>query len=90
MDALRIAALVDLRIGPRQAAAVYLKEAIARSQAMPYPYAEAKALCVFGLLHQESGDAAQSRGCLEAARALCDRLGEGLYRPDIEQALAEL
>ena len=69
MDALRIAALVDLRIGPRQAAAVYLKEAIARSQAMPYPYAEAKALCVFGLLHQESGDAAQSRGCLEAARA---------------------
>jgi tetratricopeptide (TPR) repeat protein len=90
VDALRIAALVDIRIGPRQEASVYLEEAISRSQAMPYPYAEAKALYVYGLLHQESGDAARSRDCLEAALALCGRLGEGLYRPVIEQALAEL
>ena len=59
-------------------------------RAMPYPYAEAKALYVYGQLHAVKGETEQAREKYEAAIAICERLGEGLYRPHIERALAEL
>jgi hypothetical protein len=54
---------------------------------MPYPYAEAKALWVYGQLEMERGDPRAAREHFTAALAICDQLGEGLYRPRIEQDL---
>ena len=54
-------------------------------RAMPYPYAEAKTLWVYGRLEAARGDPAAARLRIEQALLICDRLGEGLYRPRIEQ-----
>jgi hypothetical protein len=64
-----------------------LEEALALSYTMPYPYAEAKALWVYGQVEVARGDAAAAQNRFAAALAICDRLGEGLYRPHIEHAL---
>jgi hypothetical protein len=60
---------------------------ITLAQAMPYPYAELKALLVYGQLEVTRGDLAAAQERFEQALAICDRLGEGLYRPRIEQDL---
>ncbi len=57
---------------------------------MPYPYAEAKALYVYGLLEIARRDAERAREQLAAALSILNRLGEGLYRPHVERALAGL
>jgi hypothetical protein len=57
---------------------------------MPYPYAEAKALYVFGQLHAAKGEQEQARKAYDASLAILNRLGEGLYRPHVERALTEL
>jgi hypothetical protein len=57
---------------------------------MPYPYAEAKALYVYGQLLVAKGEPGPAREQYWAALAICDQLGEGLYRPHIERALAVL
>jgi tetratricopeptide (TPR) repeat protein len=59
------------------------------ARGMPYPYAEAKTLYLYGQLHAAKGEPAQAHERYEQALAILDRLGEGLYRPCIEQALAE-
>ena len=90
VDALRIQAMLAIRQDRWQDATDNLNEAIALCQAMPYPYAEAKALWVYGRLEVARGDPAAARECFTLALAICDRLGEGLYRPHIEQALTQL
>jgi tetratricopeptide (TPR) repeat protein len=90
VDGLRVLAMVRTRQERREEACALLEEAIAASRAMPYPYAEAKARYVYGQLHAAKGEQEQAREQYEAALAICDRLGEGLYRPHIEQALAEV
>jgi predicted ATPase/DNA-binding XRE family transcriptional regulator len=67
-----------------------LDEALASARAMPYPYAELKALWVYGQLESAWGNPVAARERFEQALAICDRLGEGLYRPRIEQALKVL
>ena len=90
VDSLRVQA--QLATGRRswKAAQDAIEESLMLCRAMPYPYAEAKALYVYGQLHAVKGETEQAREKYEAAIAICERLGEGLYRPHIERALAEL
>jgi hypothetical protein len=57
---------------------------------LPYPYAEAKALWVYGQLEATRGDPAAARGRFEEALAICVKLGERLYCPHIERNLSDL
>jgi tetratricopeptide (TPR) repeat protein/transcriptional regulator with XRE-family HTH domain len=90
LDALRMRALADLRQTRWHEAETALDEAIALARAMPYPYAEAKTLYVYGQVHSAKGEPDQARERLEQALAICNQLGEGLYRPHIERVHARL
>jgi tetratricopeptide (TPR) repeat protein len=90
VDLARTRALLALRRGEVDQAECAVKEALALARAMPYPYAEAKALWVYGQLEIARGDPLAARARLEQALAICDRLGEGLYRPLIVRALSAL
>jgi uncharacterized protein HemY len=90
VQALRVSAQIAIRQQHWQEAASALEGIITRCQAMPYPYAEAKALYVYGQLHVARGEPAQARARFEAALAICARLGERLYAEHIERALAAL
>jgi tetratricopeptide (TPR) repeat protein/transcriptional regulator with XRE-family HTH domain len=90
VEALRIQALLRLRQQRWAEAEAALEETLALCRAMPYPYAEAKALYVYGLLYQARGDQETARERLEDALSICARLGERLYAEQIEEALAVL
>jgi hypothetical protein len=47
-------------------------------------------VCSSGLVHQAKGEQEATRKRLEAALAICARLGERLYAEQMEQALAGL
>jgi hypothetical protein len=87
-DALRVQALWAIRQQRWKEAVRMLDEAVSLSQAMPYPYAEAKALYVLGQLWATTGATARANGCFAQARAICDRLGERLYGAAIERSVA--
>jgi tetratricopeptide (TPR) repeat protein len=87
VDALRVKGLLAARQRRWKDARAALDEAITLCRAMPYPYAEAKALYVYGQLYAARGEPTQACEKYRAALAICDRLGEGLYRPRIEQDL---
>jgi tetratricopeptide (TPR) repeat protein/transcriptional regulator with XRE-family HTH domain len=90
LDARRIEAQVRMarrRWGEAQAA---VEEALVMAHTMAYPYAEAKVLYVYGLLHAAHVEPDQARERLEAALAICARLGERLYAAHVERAIAEL
>jgi tetratricopeptide (TPR) repeat protein len=90
VDGVRVLALVRMRQARWEEARALLEEAIEVCRAMPYPYAEAKAHYVYGQLHTAKGEPRQAREKYQAALSICARLGEGLYRPHIERALADL
>jgi hypothetical protein len=90
VDGLRVRAMLAIQRRQWEAAQADVDEAIALAGAMPYPYAEAKALWVYGQLEMARGEPAVAREQFKQALAICDRLGEGLYRPRIEQDLAPL
>jgi transcriptional regulator with XRE-family HTH domain len=90
VDGLWVLAMVRIRQARWEEACALLEEAIAQCRTMPYPYAEIKALYVYGQLHVAVGEPRQARKKYEAALSICDRLGEGLYRPHIERALTAL
>jgi tetratricopeptide (TPR) repeat protein/transcriptional regulator with XRE-family HTH domain len=90
VDALRILALVRLRQQRWDEAVAALAEALERARAMPYPYAELKALWVYGRLEAARSDVAAARMRFTQALAICGQLGEGLYRKRIEHDLADL
>jgi tetratricopeptide (TPR) repeat protein len=90
LDDARVQVLLRIRERRWQEGEATLKDAIALARAMPYPYAEAKALSVYGQLHVARGELEPARKKYQAALTICGRLGEGLYRPHIEQALAEV
>jgi tetratricopeptide (TPR) repeat protein len=87
LDALRVQALVAVRRARWDEAVAALDEALARARPMPYPYAEAKALFVYGQVYRARSEPQQARACYQAAHALLRRLGEHLYRAQVEQAL---
>jgi tetratricopeptide (TPR) repeat protein len=90
VDGLRTLALVRQRQERWEDALELLHEAIALCRRMPYPYAEAKALYVAGQVYTTKGELERAREKYQAALAICERLGEGLYRPHIESASAAL
>jgi tetratricopeptide (TPR) repeat protein len=89
-DALRVQGLLAIMKGDWDAAAEALNEALERVRAMPYPYAEAKALFVYGQLDAAKGDLERARERYQQAFLICERLGEGLYRKYIERDLWRL
>jgi len=90
VDALRVEAMLRMKQARWQEAFDALEESLALCRAMPYPYAEAKALYVYGQFHAAKGEPDLARARYQQAIAICERLGEGLYRPHIERALADL
>jgi tetratricopeptide (TPR) repeat protein len=90
VDGLWVLAIVRIRQECWAEARSLLEEAIELCRSMPYPYAEAKALYTYGKLHAAKGEPELARERYEQALAILDRLGEGLYRPHVERALAEL
>jgi tetratricopeptide (TPR) repeat protein/transcriptional regulator with XRE-family HTH domain len=90
VDALRIQALVAMRQRRWQEATDALEEALSLCRTMPYPYAEAKALYVYGQLSHTRSAPGQARKQFEQALAILNRLGEGLYATLVKEALAHL
>jgi len=87
-DGLRIRALLAMQQKQWQAAEQSLEEALQVSRSMPFPYGEAKALYVYGLLHQAKTEPERAHEWLEGALAILNRLGERLYAEQVERALA--
>ena len=71
-------------------ASVALDEALGLAHMMPYPYAEAKAYYVYGLLQQTKGEREAAREHFTAALTILNRLGERLYAGQVERALVQL
>jgi tetratricopeptide (TPR) repeat protein len=90
LQALTVQAMLAIRRGQWEAAEQALKEACTGASAMSSPWAEAKALFIYGQLHEAKGEHDQAGSKLEQALAICTQLGEGLYRPRIEQEIAGL
>jgi Tfp pilus assembly protein PilF len=66
------------------------EEAVSLARAMPYPYAQARALNQHGMTHVQKGEPQQARSRMEEALALFQRLGAGKDVERTEQALAAL
>jgi class 3 adenylate cyclase/tetratricopeptide (TPR) repeat protein len=90
VDALWTQGLIYVRQHRWHDAEAALEQAIQMARGQPYPYAEAKALYVYGWMRTEQGDVVQARERFEAALAICAQLGERLYAERIEQELAKL
>lgn len=58
------------------------------ARAMPYPYAEARALYIYGQLHQARGEREAASARYAAALTILNRLGERLLAAQIERTLA--
>lgn len=88
VDVLRVQEQVAARRGDWPEAEKKLEECLSLARAMPYPYAKAKALYVYGQLHTAKREPARAR--YETALAILGRLGERLYAEQIERALDRL
>jgi tetratricopeptide (TPR) repeat protein len=75
VDALRVQAMVAIRQSQWDAAGAALDAGLALARGMPYPYAEARLLHVYGQMHVQQQEHARARECLEAALAIFGRLG---------------
>jgi tetratricopeptide (TPR) repeat protein len=87
VEALRIQGLLLARQERRQEAEQVFAESLSMSRAMPSPYAEVKTLYASGQLARRHGEAETARERMEAALAICVRLGERLYAQHIEAEL---
>ena len=87
VDALHVQGLLATLQGRWEAGVAALDEALELTRAMPYPYAELKALWVYGRLEAARGNTFTAEERFRAALAICDRLGEGWYRRTIEDDL---
>jgi len=67
-----------------------LEEGLTLAHSMPYPYAEAHLLHVYGAMHAQRGEPEPARERLEAALAIFRRLGARKDAERVEQALADL
>jgi tetratricopeptide (TPR) repeat protein len=90
VDALRIQGLLAIAQQRWEMGVAALEEALTLAHAMPYPYAELKALWAYGRLEAARNEPAAARQRFKQALAICDRLSEGLYRKRIEHDLAAL
>jgi predicted ATPase/DNA-binding XRE family transcriptional regulator len=90
VDALRIQGLLATMQGRWDVATTLLDEALDSCRIMPHPYAEAKALWVYGRLERVRGYPGAARKRFTDALVISDRLGEGMYRAQISRDLAGL
>jgi tetratricopeptide (TPR) repeat protein len=90
VEALRVQALVFTRQHRWIAATHSLEEGLTLAERMPYPYAEARLLHVYGAMHARKGEPEPARERLEAALAIFRRLGACKDAERVEQALAML
>jgi tetratricopeptide (TPR) repeat protein len=90
VDALRIQGLLAIARQRWGLGVAALEKALELTRAMPYPYAEAKTLWAYGRLEAARNEPAAARQRFKQALAICDRLGEGLYRHYIEHDLTLL
>jgi hypothetical protein len=90
MEGLLVRARVEVRQQRWSKAHSSLESAMTLSRTMPLPYAEAKALYIYGLLHTARGEVEPARKRLVAAVTILHRLGERLYIEHVEQTLSGL
>jgi transcriptional regulator with XRE-family HTH domain/tetratricopeptide (TPR) repeat protein len=90
VDALRIRALADMREGRWDDAWSGSSAALTLSRELPAPYAEAKVLYLQGQLLAARGELGGAGEQYAGARRILERLGERLYAPHVERAIAEL
>jgi tetratricopeptide (TPR) repeat protein len=90
VDALRVQSLVAMRQGLWDEAMQALDEGVALARSMPYPYAEARLLHVYGAMHLQKGEPEPARERLEAALTVFRRLGARREVERVEQAIAGL
>jgi tetratricopeptide (TPR) repeat protein len=90
VEALRVQALIALRQEQWGEAARSLEDGVALVRSMPYPYAEARLLDVYGRLHTQKGEPEAARERLEGALAIFRRLGARTDVERTEQAIADL
>lgn len=90
VDALRVRIMRSARSGEFAEVERALEDGLRLSRELPYPYAEAKLLYAGGLAAHAQGNSDLARERLEQAQAALLSLGEGLYLPHVEQALASL
>jgi hypothetical protein len=90
LDALLVRARVELHQQRWPDAHDTLASALALARALSTPYAEAKALYLYGLLHARHGEIALARARLAGALSILRWLGERMYHHQVEQVLADL
>jgi tetratricopeptide (TPR) repeat protein len=83
VHALWVQAMVATRQGRWEDAERTLEEGLALARSMPYPYAEARLLHVYGQMHAQMGEPVPARERLQEALAIFRRLGA---RKDAERA----
>ena len=76
--------------GHWQEAARALEEGLELTLRMPYPYAEARLLQVYGLMHAAMGERGPARERLEEALAIFRRLGAHKDVKRVEQVVTDL
>ena len=90
VEALRVQGLGALRRERWDEVVQALEEAGSLARRMCYPYGEARILHVSGLLHARKAEPGRARRRLEAALAICTRLGARLEAEQIERVVAHL
>jgi hypothetical protein len=85
--ALRVQAMVATRQGHWEDAERTQEEGLSLARRMPYPYAEARLLHVYGEMHAQKGEPKLARERLEAALAIFRRLGARKDAEQVERAL---
>jgi tetratricopeptide (TPR) repeat protein/transcriptional regulator with XRE-family HTH domain len=90
VGALRVQALILTQQAAWAAAEQALEEGLELTRGMPYPYAEARLLHVYGAMHQAEGKPGQARERLEEALAIFRRLGAHKDAERVAQAMADL
>jgi hypothetical protein len=91
LDALRVGAHVALHTHADLASVrLDLDEALALTQAGPFPAYEVRVRYAYGLLATRQHEYPVAYQHFQEALVICERIGEGCYRPYVEQALAQL
>jgi tetratricopeptide (TPR) repeat protein len=88
VEALRIQGMLRARQERWDEAVEAFEEVISLARGMPYPYAEARALYEYGMMHVRKGELQQAQERLKQALVLFQRLGARPYIERTEHALA--